>query len=634
MTVTIVRGITAVASDVGPGSGGTIGGNVEGGTPGSVLFIDASGNLGQDNANFFYDATKHFLGLGTASPAARLDIAGNISSPAWAQQGIALRVEAATYTDTTSTGTVPVTVNNLISGGVIAASNAIIITTIVGTKIDVITAGTNVTQGQTPTALWVNGNTIVTGASSNLFIAASGIGGAVKFQVSSATNGMAGVGSVPSAKLHIVGNETAAAWTTNGIALRIDSATYTDSASSGTIAAVYGSHIGTAFFAASSTTTYTNAVNLYVESPNNGTNVTIGNPYALVAAGRTSIVSSSGSALSVVSAISGTPTFIIQNNSFPGLGLFGAAAASLHVNANTLSQGNTSTSGISLRIDGGTFNNTSTAASGTVPVFGVNAIGVSTLTATNANVTYTSAATLYIAGTPAASTNITIPNGWGIYVNAGSSYFSGGIVVGGNNSPVYPSSLVITPVGSVAYWGSNGALISETAHSITDTSSATGTVGVANAINALGIITVNASNASVVYSNSASLYIAGAPVAGTNVTLTNSYALWIAGGIFRTDGGRAVATRSVTAAGAVTVSATTDYYVGINKTVGAATVVNLPAGVTGMTFVIKDEKGDAAANNITITPAAGNIDNAGTKIMNVNLQSVTLFYNGTQWTVN
>lgn len=88
--------------------------------------------------------------------------------------------------------------------------------------------------------------------------------------------------------------------------------------------------------------------------------------------------------------------------------------------------------------------------------------------------------------------------------------------------------------------------------------------------------------------------------------------------------------RVVTAAGAVTVT-TADYAVIVNKTVGAATTVNLPAGATGLAFVIKDGKGDAAANNITVTPAAGNIDGAATYVMNTNYQSVTVVYTGSSW---
>ena len=94
--------------------------------------------------------------------------------------------------------------------------------------------------------------------------------------------------------------------------------------------------------------------------------------------------------------------------------------------------------------------------------------------------------------------------------------------------------------------------------------------------------------------------------------------------------GRIVAVRVVTAAGAVTVAATDDVVV-VNKTVGAATVANLPAGVTGRRFVIKDGKGDAATNNITITPAAGTIDGAATLVINANYGQATLVYNGTQW---
>lgn len=94
--------------------------------------------------------------------------------------------------------------------------------------------------------------------------------------------------------------------------------------------------------------------------------------------------------------------------------------------------------------------------------------------------------------------------------------------------------------------------------------------------------------------------------------------------------GQILALRVVTAAGAVTVSATDDVVV-VNKTVGAATTVNLPAGFTGRRYTIKDGKGDAAANNITITPAAGNIDGAGTLVISANYGKATIVYNGTQW---
>ena len=93
--------------------------------------------------------------------------------------------------------------------------------------------------------------------------------------------------------------------------------------------------------------------------------------------------------------------------------------------------------------------------------------------------------------------------------------------------------------------------------------------------------------------------------------------------------------RTVTAAGAITVSATTDYFICVNKTSGAPTTVNLPASpAAGATYLIKDCKGDAATNNITITPAAGTIDGASTFVMNISRQSASVTYNSAEWSVN
>lgn len=100
-------------------------------------------------------------------------------------------------------------------------------------------------------------------------------------------------------------------------------------------------------------------------------------------------------------------------------------------------------------------------------------------------------------------------------------------------------------------------------------------------------------------------------------------------------GSLSVPVRVITAAGAITVSATTDYVICVNKSSGAATTVNLPATpATGLTYLVKDCKGDAATNNITLTPAAGNIDGSGTYVMATNRQSTAVTYNGSEWMVN
>jgi hypothetical protein len=96
-----------------------------------------------------------------------------------------------------------------------------------------------------------------------------------------------------------------------------------------------------------------------------------------------------------------------------------------------------------------------------------------------------------------------------------------------------------------------------------------------------------------------------------------------------------VASRTITASGAVTVSGTADYFICVNKGTGAATAVNLPGSpATGLTYLIKDCKGDASTNNITVTPAAGNIDGSGTYVISNNYGSVSVTYNGVSWSVN
>jgi hypothetical protein len=95
----------------------------------------------------------------------------------------------------------------------------------------------------------------------------------------------------------------------------------------------------------------------------------------------------------------------------------------------------------------------------------------------------------------------------------------------------------------------------------------------------------------------------------------------------------ATSVRVVTASGAVN-ALLTDGLIVVNKTSGEATTVNLPASpATGQTLWIKDGKGDAYINNITITPASGTVDGLSHYVLTSNYQAVTLIYNGTQWNV-
>ena len=75
-----------------------------------------------------------------------------------------------------------------------------------------------------------------------------------------------------------------------------------------------------------------------------------------------------------------------------------------------------------------------------------------------------------------------------------------------------------------------------------------------------------------------------------------------------------------------------DYVVVVNKASGSATAVTLPSGPNqGRAVVIKDGKGDAATNNITVTPASGNIDGASSYVIRTNHGGIIAVYDGTQW---
>lgn len=102
-------------------------------------------------------------------------------------------------------------------------------------------------------------------------------------------------------------------------------------------------------------------------------------------------------------------------------------------------------------------------------------------------------------------------------------------------------------------------------------------------------------------------------------------------GDITTGGGQIAHRTSVTAAYTVL---TTDYILGVNGLTAAITIT-LPTavGVTGQTYIIKDEGGQAATYNITIATASQTIDGASTYVMNTNYQSLTLVSNGANWSI-
>lgn len=359
-----------------------------------------------------------------------------------------------------------------------------------------------------------------------------------------------GIGALnPLALLHFANGTSQSAWTTNGVAIREDAAIYTDTSSSGTVVQTNVNNIGAPTIAASGTVTFTNAITLNVQgAPIAGTNVTITNPFALR---------------------------VVGNSTFSGLtgyGFSGASPISILEIAGNQSQPDWGVNGIGFNETNAIWNDTT--SSGTVASNIINYIGAPVLTANSAT-TFTNAVNTYINGPPTASTNVTLTRGFALEVASGPSAFAGFNGFGFIN--VTPTAVVyISGNQSSPSWGVNGIEIDETGSTLTDTTSS-GTV-TNNMVNAIGASALAASSATT-YTNAASLYIAGAPIAGTNVTLTNKYALDIGGGT-STFGGNVIVPSSAVGIGTATPNTGVALDLGSNTTTANSSLL-LPIGTTG-----------------------------------------------------
>jgi hypothetical protein len=160
----------------------------------------------------------------------------------------------------------------------------------------------------------------------------------------------------------------------------------------------------------------------------------------------------------------------------------------------------------------------------------------------------------------------------------------------------------------------------------------------ATGFNAVSIAaaSINGDTATCAITHSASLAILGAPTAGADVSITNAYALWVQSGLTRIDGGikfgadQTVSATDVNVAGPYTVLAT-DYYLKVRRTTAAAISINLPAGVEGRVIPVKDSGYNASVNNITLVRnGADKINNvAGNYTMNISGECIWLRFNST-----
>jgi len=90
-------------------------------------------------------------------------------------------------------------------------------------------------------------------------------------------------------------------------------------------------------------------------------------------------------------------------------------------------------------------------------------------------------------------------------------------------------------------------------------------------------------------------------------------------------------TRTITASWVITVT-NEDNIISVEKTVWAATTINLVAWYTGSLLIIQDWKWDAGTNNITIVPNGSETINwASSLVINWNYWQVMLIWTGAWW---
>ncbi len=128
--------------------------------------------------------------------------------------------------------------------------------------------------------------------------------------------------------------------------------------------------------------------------------------------------------------------------------------------------------------------------------------------------------------------------------------------------------------------------------------------------------TVGAGSVSITAGN-AGLTASPSPITGTgSLSLANNHPI-----------------RYITSGATITANAT-DFFISTKLGTPAAIAITLDASpATGEYHEIKDAACNAFTYNITITPAAGNIDGASTFVMNQNCEAIGLEYDGTQWEV-
>lgn len=232
-------------------------------TLGSALFAGASGIPAEDNTNYFWDNTNKRLGVGVNSPLYTLHVKGSTAG------GHAL------FERTTSA------TNSVAGVGRILSTSTGDMADGFGPQLAFEIQDTAAVENQVAFITATRANSSDTTANLNFLTSNAGSSGTA-LCLGYNQNVAVGSSTVSGSRLDITGTRTAANTSNVGVNLCVRSATFTDSSSSGTVSVIHGTSLYSNTFAASSSTTYTDASTVYINgAPTAGTNVTLTSSWAL-----------------------------------------------------------------------------------------------------------------------------------------------------------------------------------------------------------------------------------------------------------------------------------------------------------------------------------------------------------------
>ena len=281
-------------------------------------------------------------------------------------------------------------------------------------------------------------------------------------------------------------------------------------------------------------------------------------------------------------------------------------------------------------------------------------IGQPSFTATSGSAVVTNASTFYISNAPSASSGITITNSYAVYVANGQNYFNHGTIIGSASSK-YCGSSYIAPtyvglstapvsvstaatvfidnapgVGSFMTIGNSYALMINSGPSLFNH----GTISVASNGTYYGTTfsrPTYASVSAVTVTNPATVYIENSPQAGTGVTLSGAYSLYVAAGQSFFGGNVSISgTNTLTVGGAITVNGLASFNGGIIfpgaiiadggitttnslpiSSTGTGTNITLSTSSNGNIVLSPNGTGNVSINN-TLSLGGNNITQSGT----------------------